>query len=396
MPEPHTLFLHGANVLTPAGFRPDVGVLVESGRIAAVTEDDRVAKDAARVDLGGGLLLPGFIDAQVNGGGGVLFNDAPTVESIAAIASAHRRFGTTSLLPTLITDDLDVVRRALAAVDAAIEAGVPGVLGIHLEGPFLNAAKRGIHDASLMRVMDEDALHLVTSLKRGVTLITLAPELAAPGVIRRLTEHGVVVAAGHTAATYQQVREAFNEGLRGFTHLFNAMTPLTSREPGVVGAALESTESWCGVIVDGQHVHPASLKIALRAKSPDRFFLVTDAMATAGSALTEFMLNGQRIVVKNGACVAPDGTLAGSNLDMATAVRNVHHLLGLPLETAVRMASASPARFLKIDAATGTIAPGLRADLVHVNADLVVQRTWIGGSDSGSQMQTETVAAGVL
>ena len=336
-------------------------------------------EDLAVIDLGGHDLLPGFIDTQVNGGGGALFNTTPTVEAIATIGAAHRRFGTTGFLPTLISDDLSTVAAAIAAVDAAIAAGVPGVLGIHVEGPFLNEDRKGIHDASKFRTLDQAAFELLTSLKRGRTLVTLAPETTTPEMIGRLAAAGVTVAAGHTDASYDEVRAALDAGLRGFTHLFNAMSPLASREPGAVGAALEDPASWCGVIVDGRHVHPAVLKIAFRAKRHDRFMLVTDAMPSVGMAEKSFTLQGRTMHVVDGVCVDEDGTLAGSDLDMAGAVRNAVAIAGLTLQEACAMASANPAAFLGLDAERGAIVPGMRADLVEADGELNVIRTWIDG-----------------
>jgi len=354
-------------------------VLIEDGRIAAIMPDSAVPGDLPRHDLCGATLAPGFIDAQVNGGGGVLFNDSPTVDAIAAIGAAHRRYGTTGFLPTLISDDLAVVREGVRAVDAAIAAGVPGVLGIHIEGPFLNVDRKGIHDPAKIIALDDAGLASITGLKHGRTLVTLAPERTNPTMIARLAAAGVIVAAGHTDASYAEIRAAIDAGLTGFTHLFNAMSPLTSREPGAVGAALADPDCWCGLIVDGRHVHPATLGIALAAKRHDRFMLVTDAMPSVGSAEKSFQLNGQRITVKDGVCVNVDGTLAGSDLDMAQAVRNAQALLGLSLPEAVAMASTNPARFLRLEAARGAIAPGLRADLVAIAADGSIAESWIAG-----------------
>jgi N-acetylglucosamine-6-phosphate deacetylase len=370
-----TEILINGRVLTPRGLEA-ASVVIEGDRIAEV-RTPRAGEPG--VDLAGGYLLPGFIDTQVNGGGGALFNDAPTVEAIATIGAAHRRFGTTGFLPTLISDDLSAVARAIAAVDAAIVAGVPGVLGIHIEGPFLSSDRKGIHDASKFRVLDDAAFDLLTSLKRGKTLVTLAPEATTPEMIRRLAAAGVVVAAGHTNADYDTIRAALAAGLTGFTHLFNAMSPLTSREPGAVGAALEDEASWCGLIADGRHVHPAVLRIALRARRLDRFMLVTDALSAVGMAEKSFTVQGRPIRVVDGVCVDENGTLAGSDLDMATAVRNVIAIAGLDLAAAVRMASAAPAAFLGLAGDVGTIVPGQRADLVHADDDLHVRQSWIGG-----------------
>ncbi|PVM85884.1 N-acetylglucosamine-6-phosphate deacetylase [Caulobacter endophyticus] len=374
-----TALVNGA-VLTPDGVIDGRVLLIDGGAIVGLVDRAEVPASAIVEDLAGGLLVPGFIDTQVNGGGGVLFNDAPTVETIAAIGAAHRAFGTTGFLPTLISDDLDVVDAAMRATEDAIEAGVPGVLGVHIEGPFLNEQRKGIHDADKFRVLDEAAIRLLSSLKRGKTLVTLAPEMTTPDMVRRLAQAGVVVAAGHTNARYETVKAALDAGLTGFTHLFNAMSPLTSRAPGAVGAALESQEAWCGVIVDGRHVDPATLRIALRTRPLDRFMLVTDAMPTVGMSDKRFELQGRQITVQDGVCVGPDGTLAGSDLDMIGAVRNAVSMLGLSLEDAVMTASAAPAAFLGLSAARGTIAPGQAADLVLLDGGRNVVRTWIDGA----------------
>ncbi len=298
--------------------------------------------------------------------------------SIAAIGRAHRQFGTTGFLPTLISDDLSVIRRAIEAVREAIARKVPGVLGIHIEGPFINPRARA-HDAAKFRDLDEHGVALLSSLAGGRTLVTLAPEMTTPAIIRKLADAGVVVCAGHTNATYEQTRSAFRSGVSGFTHLFNAMSPLANREPGVVGAALEDPDSWCGLIVDGRHVHPAVLQVALRCKRPDRFMLVTDAMPNVGTEQDWFMLQGRRITVKDGMCVDEHGTLSGSAIDMATAVRNTVDLLGVPLEMAVRMASSHPAQFLGLGGELGRIAPGYRANFVVADDRMRVHGTWIDG-----------------
>ncbi len=372
--------LVNARVLADEGFVEGRAVLIEGERIAAVVaESDPRVKGAERHDLAGAMLLPGFIDAQVNGGGGVLFNDAPTVETLRTIGHAHRRFGTTGFLPTLISDDLSVIAAAIRAVRDAIDARVPGVIGVHIEGPFISEARKGAHDAAKFRDLDERGVELLTSLGAGRTLVTLAPEVTDAETIRRLTRAGVVVSAGHTDATYEQMHDAFRHGVTGLTHLFNAMSPLTSREPGAVGAALDEPDCWCGLIVDGRHVHPAALRVALRCKRPDRFILVTDAMPIVGSDHDYFMLQGRRVSVRDGVCVDENGTLAGAALDMASAVRNTVRLLGASVELAARMAITYPAQFLGLGRELGRIAPGYRANLTVLDASLRATRTWIDG-----------------
>ncbi len=374
--------LVNGRILTPEGIVDGKAVVIRDGRIDGVTDSAGAPAGVPRHDLDGGLLVPGFIDTQVNGGGGVLFNDSTTVEAIAAIGAAHRPYGTTGFLPTLISDDLAVVDAAMRATERAIEAGVPGVLGVHIEGPFLNVKRKGIHDSSKFRTLDDKAVTLLSSLKRGKTLVTLAPETTTPEMVRQLTQAGVTVAAGHTNAAYGTVRKALDAGLTGFTHLFNAMSPLTSREPGVVGAALESITAWCGIIVDGRHVDPVVLRIALRTRPLNRFMLVSDAMPTVGMIDKSFDLQGRHIRVVDGVCVDDHGTLAGSDLDMIGAVRNAMSMLGLSLEQAVSIASAAPAAFLGLAGERGAIAAGQAADLVLLDDDLTVRETWIGGVPS--------------
>jgi N-acetylglucosamine-6-phosphate deacetylase len=370
-------------VLSASGFVEGSSVLVEGGRISRlVPADDPACRNATQVDLRDGLLLPGFIDTQVNGGGGVLFNSEPTLEAIREIGRAHRRFGTTGFLPTLISDDLHVLARAVAAVQAALDAGVPGVIGIHIEGPFINVERKGVHDPAKFRQLDETAFRLLTSLRGGRTMVTLAPEMTTPQVIRDLTAAGVIVCAGHTNASYAVIRTALDHGLRGFTHLFNAMSQLTAREPGVVGAALTDPASWCGIIVDGRHVDPVVLRLAMRCKPLERFMLVTDAMANVGTDDTSFELQGRSIRVDQNAYVDEFGTLAGSHMDMATSVRNTIEMLGVALPDAVRMASASPAEFLGLSDQLGCIAAGQRANFVLADDALTVRETWIDGRAS--------------
>lgn len=353
-------------------------VLIDDSQIAAVTPRDEVS---ASVDVfeapKGAWLAPGFIDAQVNGGGDCLFNADPTPEGLAKIVAAHRRFGTTALLPTLITDTDEVMAAALSAVETMLPQE-PGILGIHLEGPFLSPDKPGVHRRDLIRRPEPHHLRMLASSKKGVWLVTLAPEVAPAGFIAALLAAGAKVSLGHSMATYAQTRAAMAEGLTGFTHLFNAMRPLTAREPGPIAAALESPNAYYGLIVDGEHVAPAMLGLAIRGVGHP--MLVTDAMPPVGGCRHEFVLQGEAITVREGRCVTPDGVLAGSSLDMASAVRNCVRLLGLPLERALRLASAEPADFLGVGHFLGRLAPGYRADIVALNpADLSVVATWVAG-----------------
>ncbi len=380
-----TVAFKNCMVLIDNDFVSDVTVVVKDGQISDVIKGfDLNDQSAQIVDLNGQYLVPGFIDLQVNGGGGAMFNSDPCVETIRTIGNAHRKYGTTGFLPTLISDDFAVMEKAIAAVDQAIKEGVPGVLGIHLEGPFLNKEKRGAHDANKFCSIGDRGFELITSLTQGKTIVTLAPELTTPEMITKLSKHGVVVCAGHSAATYEQACRGIDAGVTGVTHLYNAMIQLGSREPGLVGAAISRDETWFGVIADGFHVHDASLKIAIRAKRRGGAVLVTDAMASVGSIDKSFILNGEKIYAVDGRCVNSKGSLAGSDLDMISAIKNVINSADLTIEEAVRMASLYPAKALGLDGELGRIAPGYRANLVALSPNLDVVKTWIDGDPSDS------------
>ncbi len=367
-------------VLTEQGLAAGLTVRLRDDRILDVVPDaDAQLEGCECVDLGGQVLAPGFIDLQVIGGGDVLFNDAPSVETLRRIALAHRRYGTTGFLATLISSDRDVLRAAIEAVRQAIATGVPGVLGIHIEGPFIASARKGVHDPRTFRVPDAEDVELITAPGHGCTLLTLAPERVRNDQIAELRRRGVIVAAGHTDASYEDTRCALDAGLGGFTHLFNAMSPLRSRAPGVVGAALEDRASWCGIIIDGHHVHPASLRVALAAKPAGKVILVTDAMPPVGGTSATFRLDDRVITCVDGRCTTPDGVLAGSCLDMASAVRNTVQKLGLGLAEALRMASTYPATALGLGNTFGRIAPGYRADLVALDAEVRIRAVWYAG-----------------
>jgi N-acetylglucosamine-6-phosphate deacetylase len=367
------------HVVTPTGVLNDATIVVEDGRITQIGDaaSDQVVDHA--IDLDGGWLMPGFVDTQVNGGGGVLFNDTPTVEGIAAIGAAHRPFGTTAFLPTLISDTPDVIARALDAVDAAILAGVPGVLGIHIEGPVISPARKGIHDPTRFQDLDDELLALLTRPRLGRVMVTLAPERVTAAQIATLTAAGVLISIGHSNADHATASAGIAAGITGVTHLFNAMSPLVHRAPGVVGAVLDDQTVYCGIIVDGFHVEDSVLRIALRARPHDRFMLVSDAMPCVGAAEKSFVLQGREIHVEGGRCVGADGTLAGSDLDMAGAVRNSVDRLRVAPETAAAMAATYPAAFLQLSDDRGTLRPGLVADWVVLTRDLQPASTWIGG-----------------
>jgi N-acetylglucosamine-6-phosphate deacetylase len=356
----------------------DYAVIIEGSRIFGLQPRQNLPEGTPTRTLPkGAWLAPGFIDIQANGGGDVLLNDDPSPSAMAAIARAHRTFGTTALLPTLITDTPEKMRAALQAADEAAATN-PSVLGIHLEGPFLSPEKPGVHNLALIRQPGPDDSAMLAASRAGVTLVTLAPERVPPGFIAELVTAGIRVSLGHSMATYDETMAALAEGVTGFTHLFNAMRPLGSRDPGPVAAALGTPDAFFGMIVDGEHVHPAMLRLALRGVAHP--MLVTDAMPPVGGSKSTFILYGEEIAVRGGRCARPDGTLAGAALDMASAVRNCVELPGVPLTQALRFASAEPSRFLGLEATLGRLAPGYRADLVGFDpASMRIHATWVAG-----------------
>jgi N-acetylglucosamine-6-phosphate deacetylase len=378
MKEPASYAVAADHVFDGTTLHDDGAVLIAGGEIAHLVARADIPRGVPVHDLpAGAWLAPGFIDVQVNGGGDVLFNDEPTPAGIAAIAAAHRRFGTTGLLPTLISDTPEKMRAARDAVSAAMRSN-PSVLGIHLEGPFLSPDRPGVHDPRMLRRPEASDVKWLTGSPDGVVLVTLAPEVVPAGFIAALAQAGVKVSLGHSMATYEETRAALAEGLTGFTHLFNAMRPLASREPGPIAAALEGENCWFGMIVDGVHVDPAMLRLALRGRA--RPILVTDGMPPVGGRRDTFMLGGRTITSGPAGCIRDDGTLAGAALDMATAVRNAVRLLQMPLTDALRAAAAEPARFLGLAHRLGHLAPGCRADMVALDAEnIVVLETWVAG-----------------
>ena len=363
--------------------RHNAAVLVAGEDIARIVQRAEVPRDTPVHALPkGAWLAPGFIDVQVNGGGDVLFNDSPTPEAVATIAHAHRKFGTTGLLPTLITDAAEKMPAAIDAVQSAMDRE-PGVLGIHLEGPFISPERPGVHETKFIRTITPSDLALLTKRRRGVMLVTLAPEQMPKGAIAQLAKAGVRVSLGHSIATYEQTRAAMSEGLTGFTHLFNAMPPILGREPGPVAAALESSDAFYGLIVDGEHVDLASLRLALRGLGCP--MLVTDAMPPVGGSRPTFRLYSNEIAVSGGKLTRKDGTLAGAFLTMAEAVNNCVQMLGLRLEAALTLASLNPATFLGLSNRFGLFAPGYRADMVAFHPEQVeVIETWVSGKRSAN------------
>jgi len=351
----------------------DKSIIINGENIEEIVDIDRVPKNLEILDLNGANIAPGFIDLQVNGGGGCLFNDSPTEECISSIYNAHKRFGTTNFLPTLITTSNETMLQAIDTVKDLMKTGKYGVLGLHLEGPYIDKGKAGVHDKSFVRKVLNDELKSYLKSGNGVIkLFTVAPEVVEESCIKMMKECDIVISGGHTNATYDQTNQFFNWGASSVTHLFNAMSQFGSREPGVVGAAFDFDKIWAGIIVDGFHVNFSSVRIAKKIKG-EKLILVTDAMPPVGTNISSFNLGDLEVYYNDGQCVTEDGTLAGSALDMATAVRNCVQKVGIPMQEALRMASTYPAKVLGLENKLGKIKPGYLANMVVFNNQLIVK-----------------------
>ncbi len=361
-------------VFTGSEFLTQSTLEIRDGRIFAI--HPQLLPEAQYVT---GTLTAGFIDYHVNGGGGLLFNFAPQTSTLETMLKAHAKFGTTAFLPTLITDEIAVMQSAADAVADAIKSDLVGVLGIHFEGPHLSVPKKGVHKKQFIRPIEDREQALFTRQDIGIKLVTLAPENVSDRDIKQLIEHGVKVSLGHTNADHTRALQALELGADGFTHLFNAMSPFSSREPGVLGAALSENNAWCGIILDGHHMHFSSAKVAYQAKPKGKLLIVTDAMSTIGSEQAEFDLFGLKVTKQGTKLTTEDGTLAGSALDMITAVKNAVEHVGIPIEEALNMASLYPAQYLGVQDKMGSIEVGKQADFVAFNELYQVTNTWRAG-----------------
>jgi N-acetylglucosamine-6-phosphate deacetylase len=366
--------LLAARIFDGQRLRRNQMLVIEHGKVKAI----RPAVDGERADLVFGpdeILMPGLVDLQVNGGGGILLNDAPTAATIWKIAHVHRARGTLSLLPTLITDGPE----AVASLEAEIGeiARIPGVIGLHLEGPHLNPARKGIHPAHHMRPIEEADIQRILRLRRHLPiLVTLAPELVPVEAIRQLVQSGVRVAAGHSESRFEEMAEA--AGLSGATHLFNAMSQIGPRAPGLVGRTLVSDSLMAGIISDGIHVADANVRLAYRAMGAERLFIVSDAMATIGSDSDSFKVGNRTITLRDGRLTGEDGTLAGAHTDLAGSVAQAVHQVGIPLAHALRMATSTPARFMGLEGQVGRFVRGANADWITLDRKLALKRSSLG------------------
>ena len=335
-------------------------LVVDGAGHVSLSKPEDLPEGCPKEDLGGGFITPGFVDLQVNGGGGVMFNDDQSLNALRIIAEAHARTGTTAILPTLITDTPKRTSAAIDAVEQAIAEKVDGIAGIHLEGPHLSVARKGAHDPNLIRAMDGDDLALLLDAADRIAnvMVTVAPESTSNAQIAEMKAAGIIVSLGHTNADYATCHSAFDAGASCVTHLFNAMSQLGNREPGLVGATLEREEIYAGLIADGVHVHPSSIRLALAAKpKSERIFLVTDAMATAGSSIQSFSINGRDVYRKDGRLTLADGTLAGADLELTRAVSVMVDTVGEDISSAIKRATSTPTELLKDRIDLGRLGP---------------------------------------
>jgi|TARA_B110000090_G_scaffold206473_1_gene255968 N-acetylglucosamine-6-phosphate deacetylase len=368
--------LHTQRLFDGHNFSDDQVLTIDDGKIIAIDQNTTNIDYYIK-----GLLAPGFIDLQVNGGGGALFNDYPSADKVKTIMAAHAQFGTTGMMPTLITDKIEVMAKAADAIAQTLKDGVLGILGIHFEGPHLSFAKKGAHSAEFIRLITDEEWQILERKDIGKVIVTLAPETVSTADIKRMVCLGIKVCLGHTNADYTTAQQAVDAGATGFTHLFNAMSPWQGREPGVVGTALLNDQTSCGLIVDGHHVDLVTCQLAIKIKPKGRVFLVTDAMPPVGTNETEFAFFDRTVHLANGKLISTTGELAGSILDMATAVRNCHQRLNITLDEAIRMASQYPTNYLNGEINGGPISlnVGAVADFVVLNDNIEVQETWISG-----------------
>ena len=359
-------------------------LIIQNNKVAEIIAEENVDPKTEQIVLAGGLLTPGFVDLQVNGGGGVLFNDNPSLENLKTICEAHIKLGSTSILPTLISDSPEVNKQAILAITDALDQKINGLVGLHLEGPHLARARKGAHEERFIRPMKEfDCLELESLANKIPNLmLTVAPEAVSSEQITRLSKAGAIISLGHTDCTFNQAADAVRAGATCATHLFNAMSPFGGREPGLVGAVLDTGKLFSGIIADGFHVNKTSINLALRAKeAPGALFLVSDAMSTVGSDQKHFFLNDRLIARSQGKLILEDGTLAGADINLSDAVKYMVNVVGISQDDAIRMASLIPAKVLGVESEVGCLVPEARADFLWMKNDLEIEKVWIGGKE---------------
>jgi N-acetylglucosamine-6-phosphate deacetylase len=374
----------GATIFDGFNRHLNSALIIMNGKVVEIIPEEKVDPSTDQIVLAGGLLTPGFVDLQVNGGGGVLFNDNPSLENLKTICEAHAKLGTTSIMPTLISDSPEVHKRAISVIIDALYYPIKGLVGLHLEGPHLAVARKGAHEERFIRAMKElDCLELESLANKVRNLmLTIAPEAVLPQQITRLSNAGAVISLGHTDCTFNQAADAVDAGATCATHLFNAMSPFGSREPGLVGAVLNSGKLFSGIIADGFHVNKISINLALQAKkAPGALFLVSDSMSTVGSEQTHFFLNDRLITRSQGKLILEDGALAGADISLSDAVRYMVNEVGILQDDAIRMASLIPAKVLGMESEIGCLMPDAQADFLWMKNDLEIEKVWVGGKE---------------
>ncbi len=361
----------------------DHAIVVANGLIERICPLSELPADIEQRALNGAIISPGFIDVQLNGCGGVQFNDtaeAVTVETLEIMQKANEKSGCTSYLPTLITTSDELMKQGIAVMRDYLGQHPNQALGLHLEGPWLNIVKKGTHNPDYVRKPDNELVDYLCANADVITKVTLAPEMAGPEVISKLSAAGIVVSAGHSNATLKEAKIGFRAGITFATHLYNAMPYITGREPGLVGAIFDEPDVYCGIIADGLHVDYANIRNAKRIKG-DKLCLVTDATAPAGANIEQFIFAGKTIYYRNGLCVDENGTLSGSALTMIEGVRNLVEHCGIALDEVLRMATLYPARAMGVATRLGSIAPGMVANLTAFTHDFKIIKTIVNGNE---------------
>jgi N-acetylglucosamine-6-phosphate deacetylase len=377
--------LLGSQIFCGERFYDHHALLIDDKSIVNIVDKNDIPDNFNKIELDEGILAPGFIDLQVNGGGGTLFNNSPNQESLKNIIRAHQFFGTTSIMPTVISDSLEVLEQCIKTVTEETKNN-SSLLGIHIEGPFFNVKYRGVHQKQYISAINSDYFNLFASIKSFPVMLTLAPECISSKQLKHLTSLGIKTLAGHSDASYDELDEAIKNGLDGFTHLFNAMGQISAREPGVVGAALHFENTFASIIVDLHHVHPSLIQLAYESKPKGKLFFISDSMATINHGEPSFELYDEVVSESNGRIVNSEGKLAGSSITQIDAVKNAYQKCNIPLNQAIAMASRYPAEYLGIANYLGSLKPGYKADLVHFDSKFNVHNVWV----SGKQIKEES------
>ena len=368
----------GSKLFNGIDFIEHKALLIDDQHIAGIVNEDAIPTDFSLQKLEGGILSPGFIDLQVNGGGGKLFNNSPDKESLNTIISAHQYFGTTSIMPTVISDSLNILQKCTDTISNEINNN-HSLLGIHIEGPFFNVKYRGVHQKQYINTINASYLNLFETLDKFPVMLTLAPECISIKQLKHLKSLGFKILAGHTDANYDQLEEAVKYGLDGFTHLFNAMGQISAREPGVVGSAFDFDETSASIIVDLHHVHPSLINLSFKQKPKGKLFFVSDSMATINHGEPSFELYDEVVSESNGRIINSEGKLAGSSITQIDAIKNAYQKCSIPLESAISMATLYPAEYLGVSDYIGQLKKGYRADLAHFDSNFHVQNVWLAG-----------------